>query len=161
MVGKKNARKTSRDADYEEDGMAENGDENYASSSETKPIRGSRYDPPASPKSVMVRVLQVRKQVRKKVRKMKNAYLKIVPKNAPQKMPENPAMARVWEVRKSTQNCANSGTKSAQNETDKNAQFSVLKTRHGKAYRLILRYDLCELRTANSSVFPGKSRRSS
>lgn len=33
---------------------------------------------------------------------MKVAYLKIVPKNVPHKMPENPAMARVREVRKGT-----------------------------------------------------------
>ncbi|ECK2140842.1 hypothetical protein FQW43_13655 [Salmonella enterica subsp. enterica serovar Enteritidis] len=33
---------------------------------------------------------------------MKNAYLKIVPKNVPHKMPENSAMARVLEVRKGT-----------------------------------------------------------
>ncbi|EDV1942637.1 hypothetical protein ACLH9T_004737 [Salmonella enterica] len=50
---KKNARKTSGDADYEDDGTTEDSDENSANSPETKPIRGSRYDPPASPKSVM------------------------------------------------------------------------------------------------------------
>ncbi|EAQ6130173.1 hypothetical protein AXA91_16785 [Salmonella enterica] len=41
----KNVRKTSSDADYEDDDVAEDSDENSANSPETKPIHGSRYSP--------------------------------------------------------------------------------------------------------------------
>lgn len=42
---KKYVRKTSSDADYEDDGTTEDSDENSANSPETKPIHGSRYSP--------------------------------------------------------------------------------------------------------------------
>lgn len=64
-------------------------------------------------------------------------------------------MARVKKVRKGTKNCANSGTQSAQNEMDRNAQFLREKVRRDKVYRLIYRY---ELRIVNfSDQFSGKN----
>ncbi|EBV8521576.1 hypothetical protein YP92_12095 [Salmonella enterica subsp. enterica serovar Newport] len=84
------------------------------------------------------------------VRKLQKAYLKI----APEKMPENPVMARVKKVRKGTKNCANSGTQSAQNEMDRNAQFLREKVRRDKVYRLIYRYELRIVRKiANCEFF--------
>lgn len=82
---KKNARKTSRDADYEDDSTAYDSYENSANSPETKPIRGSRYDPPTSPKSVMMRVRQVRRLVRKKVRKAGTQNEECAPQNRTKK----------------------------------------------------------------------------
>lgn len=73
-------------------------------------------------------------QVRKQVRKMKVAYLKIVPKNVPHKMPENPAMARVRMVRK--------GTK----KSTQIAQIQVRKVRKTKRIKM-------------RSFFSGKGRR--
>lgn len=56
---------------------------------------------------------------------MKNAYLKIVPKNVPHKMPENTAMARVRKVRKGTKK----GTQIAQNQVRKVRKTKRIKMR--------------------------------
>lgn len=56
---------------------------------------------------------------------MKNAHLKIAPKNVPHKMPENPAMARVRKVCKGTKK----GTQIAQNQVRKVRKTKRIKMR--------------------------------